>query len=125
MKIALQKGFHILVAVLIILSAAVNPVLAETEGAFAVTGYTSSLSQITKGSEVSFSFVRTGKNVATQTDLAAEPVEIYYVGNVRSKSFHCSWCPSVQKMSEKNKIIFETRQEALDNGYKGCGNCSP
>lgn len=55
MKIALQKGFHILVAVLIILSAAVNPVLAETEGAFAVTGYTSSLSQITKGSEVSFS----------------------------------------------------------------------
>lgn len=77
------------------------------------------------GSEVTFAFVRTGKSVATQTDLAAEPVEIYYVGNVRSKSFHCSWCPSVQKMSEKNKIIFETRQEALDNGYKGCGNCSP
>ena len=44
-----------------------------------------------------------------------------YVGNKSSKTFHLATCRSVP--SEQNRVNFESRQAALDNGYKTCGTC--
>lgn len=75
------------------------------------------------GNTISFTFTKT----STKTNWAGneDNAELYFVGNSKSKKYHCSWCNSVAAMSEKNKVIFETKQEAIDHGYVGCANCRP
>ncbi len=46
-----------------------------------------------------------------------------YIGNKNSKVFHLPTCGSLP--SEKNRIYFTSRDEALANGYKPCGQCQP
>lgn len=49
-----------------------------------------------------------------------------YILNKNSNIFHYPDCPSVDRMSEKNKVEFYgTRDEAIDKGYKPCKNCNP
>jgi len=48
-----------------------------------------------------------------------------YVGNKKSKKFHYSWCEGVATMKEENKIILESRDEAIVLGYAPCGTCKP
>lgn len=72
--------------------------------------------------------------VFTATGLTIDEVkqqtrEIYsetqYIGNKKSKRFHLPNCRSVNQMSDKNKVEFSTREEAIENGYIPCGDCSP
>ena len=49
----------------------------------------------------------------------------YYIGNSNSMKFHKPNCSSVAKMSEKNKVRLNTRQEAINKGYTPCGYCNP
>lgn len=53
------------------------------------------------------------------------PPKITYIGNKNSKIFHESSCSSVKSMSDKNKVSFETRQDAIDKGYSPCKSCQP
>jgi len=46
-----------------------------------------------------------------------------YIGNVNSLKFHLPTCKSLPE--EQNRTYFETRQEAIDQGYSPCGNCNP
>lgn len=48
-----------------------------------------------------------------------------YVGNSNSGKFHESGCGSVSKMSEKNKVFFSSRDEAINQGYVPCKRCNP
>ncbi len=49
-----------------------------------------------------------------------------YILNKNSNIFHYPDCPSVDRMSEKNKVEFYgTRDEAIDKGYTPCKNCNP
>lgn len=48
-----------------------------------------------------------------------------YVGNANSGKFHVSSCGSVGKMSEKNKVFFSSRSEAINQGYTPCKRCNP
>ena len=48
-----------------------------------------------------------------------------YIGNSNSHKFHFPNCKSVGKMSEKNKITFSSRDEAIKQGYTPCKNCNP
>ena len=48
-----------------------------------------------------------------------------YIGNSNSHKFHYPTCKSVGKMSEKNKVIFSSRDEAINQGYEPCKNCNP
>lgn len=48
-----------------------------------------------------------------------------YVGNANSGKFHVSSCGSVDKMSEKNKVFFSSRDEAINQGYVPCKRCNP
>ena len=46
-----------------------------------------------------------------------------YIGNQNSQIFHLETCPNLPK--EENRILFTSRQEALDAGYTPCSNCNP
>ena len=50
-------------------------------------------------------------------------LEVVYIGNAKSKVFHSEAC--VNLPSENNRIFFKTREEAVNSGYKVCGNCNP
>lgn len=46
-----------------------------------------------------------------------------YIGNKNSLAFHRPTCPNLPL--EKNRVYFETRNEAILNGYHPCKNCNP
>jgi len=52
------------------------------------------------------------------------PVE-NFIGNKYSMIFHVPSCEWVEKMSENNKIIFENRIDAINQGYQPCKACKP
>ncbi len=51
--------------------------------------------------------------------------DIIYIGNKNSHVFHQESCSSVKSMSDKNLVIFLTRDEAIEQGYEPCGRCNP
>lgn len=68
------------------------------------------------------------------TGMAATPVtverstkddEAAYIGNKKSMRFHYPTCRAVNQMSEKNKVEFESREEAITLHYTPCGECNP
>lgn len=48
-----------------------------------------------------------------------------YIGNINSKVYHRSTCQSAITMKDKNKVYFESTDQAENNGYRPCNNCSP
>lgn len=77
------------------------------------------------GETVSFS---TEKNESVQTNPTAtvkpEPNDVgEYIGNKKSKKFHLPTCKNLP--AEKNRVFFDSRQEAVDAGFDPCGNCRP
>ncbi len=46
-----------------------------------------------------------------------------YIGNQKSLRFHRSTCRTLP--AESNRVYFSTRDEALAQGFKPCGNCKP
>lgn len=46
-----------------------------------------------------------------------------YIGNQKSLRFHRSTCRTLP--AEANRVYFSTRDEALAQGFKPCGNCKP
>lgn len=51
--------------------------------------------------------------------------EIQYVGNKKSLRFHLPTCRAVNQMSEKNKVFFNSREEAIEGHFIPCGECNP
>ncbi len=51
--------------------------------------------------------------------------EISYIGNKRTYTFHRPSCKSVDKISEKSKIIFRNRSDAIKIGYIPDKACKP
>lgn len=45
------------------------------------------------------------------------------IGNKNSKKYHLSNCPGYNQVSEKNRVIFKSAQEAEAAGYTRAGNC--
>jgi len=48
-----------------------------------------------------------------------------FVGNSNSMKFHKVGCKSVKDISGKNAVEFETREKAVEAGYKPCKACNP
>ena len=46
-----------------------------------------------------------------------------FIGNKNSKKFHLPDCSSLP--SEKNRVLFNSKEEALKQGYLPCGSCNP
>jgi micrococcal nuclease len=51
--------------------------------------------------------------------------EPYYIGNMHSMRFHRPDCSSAQGITDANRIIFNSREEAVYEGYSPCRNCAP
>ncbi|MCI8404238.1 MAG: MBL fold metallo-hydrolase [Clostridia bacterium] len=68
--------------------------------------------------------VTTSKNEDIQTNETAPEYDAgIYIGNRRSKKFHRTDCHTLP--SEKNRIEFINRSDAVNEGYTPCGNCRP
>lgn len=48
-----------------------------------------------------------------------------YIGNKSSHVFHYANCSGVKNMKEKNKVAFDSREEAIEAGYTPCPSCDP
>lgn len=53
------------------------------------------------------------------------PDKIEYVGNKNSKKFHIANCDGAQNMNSKNKVTFDSREDAVSEGYTACNTCRP
>ena len=64
------------------------------------------------------------KNAGAQTNPTVAVTEAdYYIGNTNTHRFHkpdCSGLPA-----EQNRVILETREEAISQGFQPCGICKP
>ena len=65
-----------------------------------------------------------------EIDEGNKPLEIPewedgYIGNKNTKKFHYPDCASVGEMREKNKVWLNSRDEAIEQGYKPCQRCNP
>ncbi len=59
-------------------------------------------------------------------DPQTDPIdEIKFIGNSNTMKFHLVSCRYVKDISEKNKVEFKTREEAVDKGYQPCKVCKP
>lgn len=67
--------------------------------------------------------VEKGENAITNPTSQSSTNEVKYIGNKNSKVFHYPTCKNLP--AEKNQVSFSTRDEAVDAGYKPCGNCKP
>lgn len=46
-----------------------------------------------------------------------------FVGSKIAKRFHSLNCASIRNLKEENKVFFNTRDDALKNGFKQCKLC--
>jgi len=51
--------------------------------------------------------------------------EKYYLGNKNSYRFHRPTCPFGRKVSKKNIVRFQSRNDAFWEGYSPCKKCRP
>lgn len=51
--------------------------------------------------------------------------ESFYTGNLSSKVFHRPDCKYAKRLPEDRRIFFETRERALELGFRPCGSCRP
>lgn len=48
-----------------------------------------------------------------------------YTASTKSDKFHLPHCSSASRISEDNRVWFQTRDEAIAAGYSPCGKCQP
>ena len=71
----------------------------------------------TDGREITFTW---GNQSGLPTN--AEPAEpVVFIGNKKSKKLHSEDCANLPK--EENQVLFDSYQQAMDEGYEPCGSC--
>ena len=64
-------------------------------------------------------------SISTSDNYVSSGGSVSYIGNRNSMKFHRSDCKEVNRMSEKNKVFLNSREEAINGGYVGCKVCNP
>ena len=54
---------------------------------------------------------------------SSEAIQSSFIGNKNSQIFHTLECNSLP--SQQNRLIFESREDAIRAGYRACQRCSP
>lgn len=74
--------------------------------------------------------VSDGRGIAFTTERDALPTagreeveQAVYIGNLNSQVFHRKDCSGLP--AEQNRVYFDSRDEAVAEGYKPCGRCEP
>jgi competence protein ComEC len=81
------------------------------------------------GKTVTFQTQKNGDAITNPTEKdtaessAVTDTAVTYIGNVKSKKYHLPTCSSLP--AEENRIIFSSKQEAIDAEYEACGSCKP
>lgn len=83
------------------------------------------------GRNISFVTEKGGQSNTLEATLQANgnaqenKTEAIYIGNKNSHVFHTFDCKGVKSMSEKNKVEFNSRDDAIAEGYTPCSQCNP
>lgn len=80
------------------------------------SSYTSSYSSSNSGSASSSSFTAGSTSVSTSGS---------YIASANSHKFHYPTCRWGKKISQKNKVTFKSRSDAISHGYEPCKVCKP
>ena len=64
-------------------------------------------------------------DTASHRSLHTDDASGIYIGNKSTHIFHRDSCSSVKRMSEKNKVEFLSRDDAIAEGFDPCKNCNP
>jgi endonuclease YncB( thermonuclease family) len=67
--------------------------------------------------------VRPDETLYPPANSAKESIAI--IGNRRSRIYHLPNCPNYQDVSERNRVLFSSKEEAERAGYRMAKNCSP
>jgi hypothetical protein len=57
------------------------------------------------------------------SDILVASTSAMVIGSVQSKIYHLPWCPGARKLSEKNKVVFNSKDLAEKAGYRPASNC--
>lgn len=63
--------------------------------------------------------------VKPQTEDKEKITPKFYIGNKQSKIFHNPECSYAKRMSDENKVIFNSSEEASNAGFRPCKRCKP
>ena len=64
-----------------------------------------------------------GRGLWSDTKLAQK--EDYYIASKNSQVFHRPECPYASKIASYNKVRYNSREEAVKAGKRGCSRCKP
>ncbi len=96
---------------------------------FSAAGGIINMKDIEKAAEEAEKEAAEAERAAAEESASQEtqaPPSMDYIANTNTHVFHRPTCPSVKRMSEKNKWYFTgTRDELIDAGYDPCHNCNP
>ncbi len=70
-------------------------------------------------------YLNQGSSSSNSNNAVSDDSSGSYIGNSNSMKFHRSTCKEVNRMSEKNKVFFNSRDDAINGGYVGCKVCNP
>ena len=76
---------------------------------------------VSDGVNVSFNVERNAEVQTNPTQPSAD--EEHYIGNVNSRIFHRPSCSGLP--AQQNRIILDTRETAVSEGFEPCGRCRP
>ncbi len=62
---------------------------------------------------------------SNESNTSSSDDEMYYVASADSDIYHEWYCSRASKISDANKIIFQTREEAENQGFTPCKVCCP
>lgn len=65
----------------------------------------------------------TGESSLAEDDSGEGDEAVRFIGNKNSMVFHNPTCNGLP--AEQNRIYFDSREEALEKGFKACGRCEP
>lgn len=63
-------------------------------------------------------------NNSQQSSEGSSSSGVYWASS-KSNKFHNPGCEWAQKISSKNKVVFNSREEAINSGYVPCSVCNP
>jgi len=61
----------------------------------------------------------------TSDDASSQQPSGDYIGSAGSEVFHRHWCLAVEKIAPDNRIVYRSRQEAIQAGKRPCQKCLP
>lgn len=76
-------------------------------------------------SATSNSYTRRSQSISNTNPGDQNPITTAYVGNKRTGVFHRAGCRAERRMSERNRLYFDNRNELINRGFRPCQICNP